>query len=158
MQPVPAAVNRPAVGGVLDVGCGEHARHRRPGVGRGGWTGRPGTGPSAPGPGGSVLRLAPPLHVTGQRVDQCAEIVAGSMQKNGPHRRALSPTSPVILEDETDSVLVAPGLAVVILPAEVGLDPPALAQFKLHAGLVLLAAPDALARVVEHIMICQHNV
>ena len=54
--------------------------------------------------------------------------------------------------------IVALGLAVVILPAEVGLDPPALAQFKLHAGLVLLAAPDALARVVEYIMICQHNV
>src|SRR5438876_161095 len=35
-------------------------------------------------------------------------------------------------------------LAVVILPAEVGLDLPALAQVQLHTGLVLLAAPDAL--------------
>src|SRR6266542_4442054 len=71
-------------------------------------------------------------------------------EERAPSRRPL-PGSPVILEDETDSVLVALGLAVVILPAEVGLDPPSLAQFQLHAGLVLLAAPDALARVVEHL-------
>jgi len=39
---------------------------------------------------GRVLRLAPRLRVTGQRLDQRSEIVAGSMQKNGPHRGALS--------------------------------------------------------------------
>ena len=39
---------------------------------------------------GNVPRLASPLRVTGQRVDQRIEIMAGSMPKDGPHRGALS--------------------------------------------------------------------